>query len=97
MVAIFAAMLVSNLLCIWLCLTAAKFWSRVTMVPPTYLSPAVFALSMLGTYSLNQSFVDVGVMLIAGIVGFTVRRFGYSPVPLALGLLLGGLLETTLK
>ena len=36
---------------------------------------------------------DVWVALIAGILGYFMRRYGFSVVPLAIGLILGGMLE----
>ncbi len=36
---------------------------------------------------------DVWVMLISGIVGFLMRRHGFGPAPLVMGLILGGILE----
>jgi len=36
-------------------------------------------------------------MLAAGVVGFLFRRAGFSPAPLIMGLVLGGMVEETLK
>ena len=41
--------------------------------------------------------VDVWVMLFFGVVGFFFRRFGFSPAPLVMGLVLGKMVEETLK
>lgn len=95
--AIFATMMTANVLCIWMCLAGAKIWSRVTLMPSTFLWPTVFALAIVGSYSLDQTMVDVYIMLAAGFLGYVMRRFGYSPVPVAMGLLLGGLAENSLK
>ena len=95
--AIFATMMVANILCIWMCLAGAKLWSRVTLMPTTFLWPTVFVLAVVGSYSLDQSMIDVYIMLASGFVGYIMRRFDYSPVPVAMGLLLGGLAENSLK
>ena len=34
-----------------------------------------------------------GLPLTAGVVGYLMRRYGFSVVPLAIGLILGGMLE----
>jgi putative tricarboxylic transport membrane protein len=39
---------------------------------------------------------DVWVALTAGVIGFFMRRYGFSVVPLAIGLILGGMLEQRL-
>ncbi len=35
-------------------------------------------------------------MLIAGLIGFGLKRYGFSPAPIIMGLVLGGLVETSL-
>ena len=50
----------------------------------------IFTLSVVGTYSLNQSMLDVWILLAFGVIGFSV-------VPVVIGLILGSLVEETLK
>jgi putative tricarboxylic transport membrane protein len=35
-------------------------------------------------------------MLIAGLIGFGLKRYGFSPAPIIMGVVLGGLVETSL-
>jgi len=93
---IFFAMLLSNLLFLVVGLVGAKVFSRISLVPTTLLWPTVFALCFVGAYGLEQSLVDVWVMLVAGIIGFGLKRYGFSPAPIIMGLVLGGLVETSL-
>jgi putative tricarboxylic transport membrane protein len=95
--AIFGIMLVANVLWLGLGLMAAKLFARLTLVPDAILWPSVFALAVIGAYSLNQSMLDVWVMLVFGVLGYFLRRFGFSVVPIAMGLILGDLLENSLK
>jgi putative tricarboxylic transport membrane protein len=57
----------------------------------------IFAVSVCGTYSLNQSLIDVWIMLLFGAIGFFMRRYGFSLVPVIIGLILGELVEGTLR
>ena len=75
----------------------AKAFARITLIPDAYLWPAVFILSVVGAYAPNQSMVDVLVMLVFGVVGYLFRRYGFSPAPLIMGLVLGKMVEETLK
>jgi putative tricarboxylic transport membrane protein len=93
---IFFAMLLSNLLFLAVGLIGAKLFSRISLVPATLLWPTVFALCFVGAYGLEQSLVDVWVMLVAGLIGFGLKRYGFSPAPIIMGLVLGGLVETSL-
>ncbi|HEX9568829.1 MAG TPA: tripartite tricarboxylate transporter permease [Rhodospirillales bacterium] len=95
--AIFGAMLVANFLFLGIGLAGAKVFSRITMIPPTFLWPAVFVFSMIGAYSFSGSLFDVWVMLAAGIGGFVMNRHGFGPAPLVMGLILGAMVEERLS
>jgi putative tricarboxylic transport membrane protein len=95
--AIFAIMMIANFAWLIMGLLGAKVFSLLTLVPSAILWPSVFVLSVVGAYSLEQNLLDVGVMLSFGILGYVMRRFGFSVVPMAMGLILGDTIETALK
>ncbi|WP_372621791.1 tripartite tricarboxylate transporter permease [Falsiroseomonas sp.] len=95
--AVFASMFAANLFYLVMGLYMAKLFARISLIPPAILWPAVFVLSIIGAYGPNQSYGDIIIMLVAGVVGFLFRRTGFSPAPLIMGLVLGGLVEETLK
>ena len=75
----------------------AKLFARVTLVPNKLLWPMIFTVSVCGTYSLSQSILDVWIMLLFGVIGFFMRRYNFSVVPVIIGLILGELVEGTLR
>ena len=93
---IFFAMLLANVLFLFIGLLGAKVFSRISLVPRTFLWPTVFALCFVGAYGLNQSIVDVWIMIISGLAGFVLKRNGFGPAPIIMGVVLGGLVETSL-
>jgi putative tricarboxylic transport membrane protein len=95
--AIFAIMMIANVLWLVFGMFGAKIFALLTLVPNAVLWPSVFALSVVGSYGLDQSMLDVWVMLAFGIVGYIMKRFGFSVVPLAMGLILGDMLENPFK
>ena len=95
--AVFASMLAANLFYLVMGLSMARLFARISLIPPAILWPAVLALSIIGAYGPNQSMGDVVIMLVAGVVGLVFRRTGFSPAPLIMGLVLGGMVEETLK
>ncbi len=95
--AIFTAMMVANFLFLGIGIVGAKLFARITLIPNTFLWPAVFVLAMVGAYSLEQNVVDIYVMLAFGLIGYVGRRHGFSPAPIIMGLVLGELMENTLK
>ncbi len=90
---IFWSMMFVNLLFLGVGLLGAKVFARVTLVPVQILWPCVFIFSIVGAYALDQSMVDVWIALGAGVLGYFMRRYGFSVVPLAIGLILGEILE----
>ena len=94
--AIFWSMLLVNIMFIFVGLFGAKLFARVTFVPVQILWPIVFTFSIVGAYALDQSMLDVYIAIGSGVIGYFMRRFGYSVVPLAIGLILGGMLEKRL-
>lgn len=94
--AIFWSMLLVNGLFFFIGLYGAKLFARATLIPVTILWPMVFLFSIVGAYALEQSMLDVWIALIFGVIGFLMRRYGFSVVSLAIGLILGGMLEKRL-
>ncbi|WP_319544654.1 tripartite tricarboxylate transporter permease [Ruegeria conchae] len=94
--AIFWSMMLVNVIFFFIGLWGAKIFARVTLIPIQILWPIVFIFSIVGAYALEQSMMDVWIAIGSGIVGFFMRRHGFSVVPMAIGLILGGMLETRL-
>ena len=94
---IFGAMILANILFFILGYFGAKIFARVTLIPNKLLWPMIFTLSVCGTYSLSQSYTDIWIMIIFGVLGFFMRRYGFSVVPVIIGLILGELVEGTLR
>lgn len=95
--AIFLAMLLSNLVFGVFGLLGAKAFAQVTRIPIRFLWPSVFVLACIGAYSLEQSVLDVWIMVAAGLLGFALKRYGFAAAPIIMGLILGELVENSLK
>jgi putative tricarboxylic transport membrane protein len=93
---IFFSMLLANLLFLVVGVAGAKLFARISLVPRAMLWPTVFVLCVVGSYGVEQSMVDVWIMLVAGLVGFVLKRNGFSAAPIIMGLVLGALVETSL-
>ena len=94
---IFGAMLLANLMFMAMGLYAARLFARISLVPTPILWPVVFALSVIGAYALSASLLDVWIVLIFGVIGFLARRYGFAVAPIAVGLILGEMVETNLQ
>ena len=78
-------------------LYASKLFARISLVPLKILWPIVFALASIGAYALSSSLLDVWVALIFGVIGFFARRHGFAVAPIAVGLILGEMVETNFQ
>jgi putative tricarboxylic transport membrane protein len=59
--------------------------------------PLIILFCVTGAYSLKNNVWDVGQMLIFGVVGYFMKKLGYSPAALVLALVLGPLAERALR
>jgi len=69
----------------------------VLRVPRDVIMPIVFVLCVLGAYSITQRLFDVWVMLVVGVVCFLLRRRGFPVAPFVLGLVLGDIIDKSLR
>lgn len=70
---------------------------KILRVPRERLMPIVFVLCMIGPYAITQRLFDVYVTLFFGILGFILREMKYPMAPLVLGLILGDILDKSLR
>jgi putative tricarboxylic transport membrane protein len=59
--------------------------------------PIIFVLCTVGAFAIAARLFDVWVMLAFGLLGFALRLLNYPMAPLVLGLVLGDLLEKSLR
>lgn len=88
------SLVLANILILPLGLMSGKAMSKLIIgIPVTVLAPLVFFLSVIGSFAINNNMADVYIMLIFGVIGFIGRKAGFSPGPIVLGLILGGICE----
>jgi putative tricarboxylic transport membrane protein len=66
-------------------------------LPYRILAPAVILVCTIDTYGVNASLTETWLMFAAGLVGFFMKRYGFSPAALVLALVLGPLAEQSLR
>ena len=57
------------------------------------MAGVIVVLSIFGTYSVQNSFADVIVMLSLGTFMFLISKLGFSAAPIVLGIMLGPIAE----
>ena len=59
--------------------------------------PLIAIICLIGVYSIAASYVDLIILAVLGIAGYALRGTGYEPAPLVLALVLGPMIETSLR
>lgn len=91
--AIILSLLIANFVLLVFAFAISKYIVRVVLLPTQYLVPVILVLTVIGMFALSSSMFDAWFMLFFGVVGFLMREFNYSVIPLVLGVILGPLAE----
>lgn len=78
-------------------LSLTRLFILVLRIPRELLMPVVFTLCVIGPYALTQRVFDIWVMVFFGLIGFVLRQMNYPMAPLVLGIILGALLDKSLR
>jgi putative tricarboxylic transport membrane protein len=92
-----ASMYLGNVALLVLNIFAIPVFVAMLRVPYRILAPAVIVLCTIGTFSVHGSIIETWLMFAAGIVGFFMKLFGFSPAAVVLALVLGPLAEEALR
>lgn len=70
--------------------------ARMVMIPVRLLAPIVLFLSVVGSYAIRNSMIDVYMMIGIGIVVYLLGKIGVHAGPIGLGVILGPIIEPAL-
>jgi putative tricarboxylic transport membrane protein len=90
-------MYLGNMALLALNIFAIPLFVQMIKLPYRILAPAVILVCTIGTYSVNGSMIETWLMFVAGLAGFFMKLYGYSPAALVLALVLGPLAEQSLR
>jgi putative tricarboxylic transport membrane protein len=88
-----ASMNIGNGMLLILNLPLIGIWIRILKVPYHFLFPLISLFCFLGVYSLDNNIYEVLIMVIFGVLGYLMRKFGFEGAPFLLALVLGPMLE----
>ena len=91
--AVFLLFIVANLIMIPLGILCIKVAKRILKVPREILMPMILLFCVVGTFAINNTVFEVGVMLVAGILAYLLEANKFPTAPAILGVVLGGMLE----
>jgi putative tricarboxylic transport membrane protein len=95
--ALIASLFVGNLLLLVLNLPLAPVWATLLRVPRPYLYAGILFFASMGAYAVNAQPLDLLIVLVLGLLGFAMRRYGLPVLPLVIGVILGPRAERQMR
>jgi len=94
---IFAALIVANIMMLFLGLYGNRVFIKVVTVPDGVLYPLILVIAVIGAFAVNGSMFDVAACIGFGVVGWIFKRYGYPVAPVVLGIVLGDMVEENFR
>lgn len=92
-----ASLYLGNTLLLILNLPMVRLFVKILDIPKALLLPLVLALSFIGVYAIANNTFDLLIMLGFGVLGILMRATGFPPAPMVLALVLGPMLEQSVR
>lgn len=92
-----AAMYFGNMMLLILNLPLVGVFARIAVIRPQLLMPFISVICLVGVYSVRNAFFDVWVMIIAGVIGYFFRIWGFPIAPFIIGVVLGPTTENSVR
>jgi len=94
---VIGSMYIGNFMLLVLNLPLISMWVKLLKVPYSYLFPFIFLFCLIGAYTVGNNIQDVYVMILFGMAGFLMKKFGYEPAPIVLAFVLGPMFENAFR
>jgi TctA family transporter len=91
--AVYLTFILANLLMIPFGYLAIRASTTVLKVRRNVLLPAILFFCIVGSFAINNTLFDVGMMLAMGILGYLFEANGIPVAPIVLGIVLGPIVE----
>ncbi|MEI5680662.1 tripartite tricarboxylate transporter permease [Mesorhizobium sp. CGMCC 1.15528] len=92
-----ASLYIGNVILLVLNLPLISLWVRILRIPPHHFFAGVLIFVTIGVYGISGSIFDVALLYLIGGIGLVMRRYGFPPAPVIIGLVLGPLLEQSFR
>ena len=94
---IISSMYIGNAMLLVLNLPLISMWVKILKIPYPILFPLIILFCLIGVYSLNNKTSEIGLMLLFGILGYLMKKFKFDGAPLILAMVLGPLMDKSLR
>lgn len=94
---LFIGFMAANVFMLILGLLGIPLFVKIVQIPKRILVPVVIVLCIVGSYAINNNYLDIVVMLVAGVAGYVLVKGGFPLSPIVLALILGPMAEGNLR
>ena len=94
---LYISMLFINVFCLIMLVLWLRPFAMIVKVPNGILASLILVMCLVGIYSVNTNFFDVGVALAFGVLGYVLLKFDWPVVNLVMGIVLGSIFEQRLR
>jgi putative tricarboxylic transport membrane protein len=91
------SMYIGNVMLLILNLPLIGLFVRLLYIPGGILYPMIVVISVIGSYAINGSMLDLYLLLLFGVVGYVFDKIDIPVAPLVLSLVLGGMMEQSFR
>ncbi|MDG2339612.1 MAG: tripartite tricarboxylate transporter permease [Paracoccaceae bacterium] len=95
--ALYIALILLNVIVFVFLLFSTNLLTKIIQIPTRFLGALILVLSFVGVYSLRNSLTDCMIASGFGVFGLILKRLNLPIVPIILGMVLGGIMETKLR
>ncbi|MFB8139080.1 tripartite tricarboxylate transporter permease [Streptomyces parvus] len=92
-----ASLFVGMVLLLALNLPLAPVWAKLLRIPRPYLYAGILFFAAVGAYAVGGESLDLVILLVIGLIGFGMRRYGLPVLPAVIGVILGPAAEQQLR
>jgi len=93
----FAGFVIVQFFMLLIGLGGCRIFAHIAKISDAILIPCIFVLCVVGSFAINNSFVDVVLMFIFGVMGYLMRKMGLNTAAVVLALILGPIGERGLR
>ena len=92
-----ASMYIGNIMLLMLNLPLIGLWVKILKIPYSLLFPLILLFCFIGVYSLNSNIYEILIMVVLGVFGYLIRKFGFEAGPFLLAMVLGPFMEVNFR
>lgn len=88
-----ASLYIANVMLLVLNLPLIGLWVKMLKIPEPLLYGGILVFATIGTYGISQSWVDLVLLYLMGLMGLAMRVYDFPTAPVIIGMILGPLAE----